>query len=306
MNIKAANMLTEMNGSTEKVGFVKQNAHLQMCGVEEEKTEEAEATLSISEVGKLKAQNNREMRKQSSVTSAKEKWEEDAVRSKLREDMYGNFDRIETMRIDEPETYAKYKEKEKIRNEACQMIEDEEERRKVYEELRSASVHIWLEWFERRCMPTGWAINPVKGGYASLDAIEDFLSDDRHATSVNVYNDETEGDEKEENLWRAGTKFNVLISRQMFETLDKIMRHNKMSQEEQDQMNETANRIVNATREIQEVEKKYEGDLKYLRFGVKLQDDGTVTYHANYAGCENADGIMADSADELLKMLMEK
>lgn len=39
---------------------------------------------------------------------------------------------------------------------------------------------------------------------------------------------------------------------------------------------------------------------------MKLWDDGRVTYHARYAGCGNEEGIMADSAEELLEMLMNK
>ena len=57
---------------------------------------------------------------------------------------------------------------------------------------------------------------------------------------------------------------------------------------------------------MKRAEKEYEGNFEWLRFGVKLWDDGRVTYHANYKGCKEKDGIMADSADELLEKLMNK
>ena len=61
-----------------------------------------------------------------------------------------------------------------------------------------------------------------------------------------------------------------------------------------------------ANRQWTQAEKEYEGNLEFLCFGVKLWDDGKVTYHANYKDCENDDGIMADSADELLEKLMSE
>ena len=44
----------------------------------------------------------------------------------------------------------------------------------------------------------------------------------------------------------------------------------------------------------------------YLRFGVKFDEDYNATYHANYAGCENEDGIMGYTPQELLEKLMKK
>lgn len=54
---------------------------------------------------------------------------------------------------------------------------------------------------------------------------------------------------------------------------------------------------------MKEAEKNYEGTHKALRFGVMLDDSGNVTFHANYSGCEDENGIMANSAEELLEKL---
>ena len=63
-------------------------------------------------------------------------------------------------------------------------------------------------------------------------------------------------------------------------------------------------KIDASIKEMKKAEKEYEGNHEWLRFGVKFWEDGKVTYHANYKGCKDKDGIMADSTDELLKKLM--
>ncbi len=62
--------------------------------------------------------------------------------------------------------------------------------------------------------------------------------------------------------------------------------------------------IDKSVSEMKDIEKAYSGNKEFLRFGVKFDDDGNVSYHANYKDCANSYGIQANSADELLEKLM--
>ena len=134
-----------------------------------------------------------------------------------------------------------------------------------------------------------WTGNPVAKQFADIDALENKYSTDEHDTRINYYTS-ADSNLSEDSLWRYDAKFNVLLDAHAVKNLDESMR----------------TRIDTAVEEMKEVEKVYEGNLKRLQFGAKLWDDGRVTYHARYEGCGSEDGIMADSADELLKMLMGK
>ena len=66
-------------------------------------------------------------------------------------------------------------------------------------------------------------------------------------------------------------------------------------------------KIDEAVKKMKAAEKNYEGNLEELQFGVKLWNNGDVTYHANYKGCKGGKiGIMANSAEELLQKLMSE
>ena len=91
----------------------------------------------------------------------------------------------------------------------------------------------------------------------------------------------------------------------MYKSLDRFGNINTSSKDKS-AVSALLKRIDKAVKEMKNVEKQYEGNLQGLQFGVKLWDDGRVTYHARYAGCGNEEGIMADSAEELLGMLMRK
>lgn len=298
MNIKMTNLqTTEMNvGNT--INF-NQKTQMQVAGLREE--EEPDATLSISEIGKLKAENNAVHHKESGITSAREKWENDDVRNMIRKDSIGNYDLIEIMRLDEPETYEKYEKLDAI---ASKLISHRGESKEIdaeYEKASFGSFDIWAEWFDRRCMSTGWFRNPVRAEFGAIEAVENFLSDDEHDTSINMYGGKET--DMSESIWRFKTKYNVLLSKDMLDVLKGLAKYNKISEEEKKNVYNLVDKMEQAVGELREVEKKYSGDLEFLRFGVRLSDDGNITYHANYRGCENQEGIMADSADELLKIL---
>lgn len=264
-----------------------QNTQMQVTGIEKEK--KPEVAVSISEVGKLKAANRTEKKK--GASGVREEWENDCVQRKVdvRRDCYGHIDLDETFRLDEPETYAEY-----LNIELAGLISDEP----VY-----ANTHIFSNWFNRRCMIPGYFKNPVTGAFSAISAMESYLSDDKHDTTISVYDEYNK--DTSNSIWRyESSKFNVAISQGMLKILKELPDYESQTQEEKQKSRQTVNRIKSAVDEIKEVEKEYEGDFRFLRFGVKLLDDGRITYHANYTGCDNPDGITADSTDELLKQLM--
>ena len=61
---------------------------------------------------------------------------------------------------------------------------------------------------------------------------------------------------------------------------------------------------------MKEIENQYSGHKAAISFGVKLHDDGKITYHADYEALSkyyayNSNGIHADTPEGLLNMLME-
>lgn len=88
--------------------------------------------------------------------------------------------------------------------------------------------------------------------------------------------------------------------------MELIRNFDTRSKEKQEDLQSKFEKIDRAVNEMKQIEKEYEGDYVYLRFGVKFDEDYNVTYHANYSGCENEQGIMAYTPQELLEQLMKK
>ena len=153
-------------------------------------------------------------------------------------------------------------------------------------------------------MSTGRFQAPRTGRGAALESLEAKYSTEGHNTSFN-YSTPGKQDGRNSSLWRFCSKFNVLLSSEMYKSLDRFGNINTSSKDKS-AVSALLERIDKAVKEMKNVEKQYEGTLYGLQFGVELLDDGRVTYHARYAGCGNEEGIMADSAEELLEMLMRK
>ncbi len=285
------------------------NTQLKVSGFEKEKNESGVA-VDISHEGRLKLENKSHNIKKAGATANREVWENNAA--ELKRDagraVGSKFDAIESLRTDEPDTYAKWQglvdRLGEIRQKWDSFSADEatEEEIREFEKLDRERTAVMYEWFQRRCMSTGWFQDPAKGKYAILDSLETMYSTDGHETSFNFYGTDNSS---RNSLWRFHSKFNVMISAEMLKSLNKLKDLNKLSDKEQEEVSDLLGKIDMAVHKMKETEKQYEGDLEWLQFGVKLWDNGNVTYHANYKDCENEDGIMADSAEELLEMLMK-
>lgn len=209
------------------------------------------------------------------------------------------------MRLDEPDTYAKFME---LLKEAMALFPSDNATEKEIMAFKiaynKASI-IESDWFQRRCMSTGWFQIPRLGGRAALDSLEAKYSTEGHDTSFNYYLPGEEANNSKGSLWRFCSRFNVLLSPEMYKSLAKFGNINSSSKDNST-VSALLERIDEAVKEMKNVEKRYEGNSYGLQFGVKFWDDGKVTFHARWAGSGDRDGIMADSAEELLEMLMGK
>ena len=270
--------------------------------------------VDISDEGREKLENSTGPTKKAGVTSSREVWEDNAAKLK-RSSIYnsdGSYNLLEVMRLDEPDTYANYMEQiSKLSALAPSVFPPDnppagatEEEIAAYKQAEREASRISWDWFERRCMSTGQFQVPRTGRGAALDSLEAKYSTEGHDTSFNYY---TPGKQEGRNssLWRFCSKFNVLLTSEMYKSLDRF-RNINTSSKDKSAVNALLEKIDKAVKEMKNVEKQYEGNLQGLQFGVKLWDDGKVTYHARYAGYRNEEGITADSAEELLEMLMNK
>lgn len=290
-----------------------QNPQFKIAGYEKERIK-PNVEIDISKESKLKQENSSRNTKKAGVTALREDWENNSA--ELRQAARGEsktraskFDSVESMRIDEPETYAKCAELHRkagtlqqkwltFGSEGATEKEIEE-----YNQLRNEASRISSDWFHRRCMATGTFQDPAEIRYEALNTLESMYSSEGHETSFNSYG--TEETNYRNSLWRYYSKFNVLLSANMLNSLDKLNQFNSLPGEDKDDLSDLLEKITKSVLNMKDMEKAYEGNLEWLAFGVKLWDNGDVTYHANYKGCENRDGIMANSTKELLEMLMK-
>ncbi|WP_026528442.1 DUF6033 family protein [Butyrivibrio sp. VCD2006] len=141
--------------------------------------------------------------------------------------------------------------------------------------------------------------NPVSKQFTALDFLEALHSDDKHQTSFNFYGKGL--DEHPHNIytgasmWRFSTKFNVLISNDALSII--ANGDSKWASSIMEDIN-------TAVGNMKKIEKAYEGNAVYLRFGARIDDNGSITYHANFKDCEDKYGISADTPDQLLEKLM--
>lgn len=285
-----------------------QNPQLKVVGFEKQQIKQ-NVEVNISNEGRLKSENSSHNTNTANVSMQTSTWANKRG-VEYNPNLGETFDYDEAMRLDEPGTYAKYKE---LRDKAWEFEykwasfgsdDPTEEEFKEYEKTLLEASNISYDWFMRKCVPNGYLQNPAAGKYAILDSLESMYSTKGEETSFNTYG--TAKEDGRSSLWRFHSKFNVLISDEMLKGLDKLKDLSKLSANDKDDLTKLLEKITTAVNKMKDAEKAYDGNLKQLQFGVKLWDNGDVTYHANYKGCENKDGIMANSAEELLEMLREK
>lgn len=256
----------------------------------------AETILNISKQGRLRLQNQPRPEgalKKAGETGQREAYEAEAL-ARREQDRRAPItpDRLDLMQMDEPDTY--------IRCIESRIKAHEYERgSKEYEQHMSAYYNLSQDWFDRRCQNA--RVNPVAKKCDTISSLQSTYSDAVHDTTFDVY-----ASKKYANLWKHDTKFSVLMSTDMLNELAAVKNIGVVSGTKNDSANQYLKRIDDAVRQMKEAEKNYEGTHKALRFGVILEDSGSVTFHAKYSGCEDENGISANSAEELLEKLMAK
>lgn len=289
--------------------------------------------LDISKTGGLKSFNsngeadaadgsldmiNTPKRKMAGVTSGRERWED--AEAVVNGKSYHNFWRgpgygntlMQAMSLLEPDTYEKvkdlYDKADEIQNTPKEVLKgglvtiyyapDELplDLRKEKERLCEEAMKFELDFRRRRFYKNGqWIGNEIKDTamrvYDERVKLEAKHSDGVHYTSVNFYNDEDANIMSK--MWKEHTKFNILL------TNEQMMKLGVESEKDG-----ILKLIDGYMKNLKEIEKMYEGDKTCLQFGIKLNNSGSVTYHANYTGCGDSDGIYSKTADELLKKLM--
>lgn len=256
--------------------------------------------VSISDDGNKRRIKADEYKK-SGVTSRRELWEEQTVEEKRTRqyDFLGNIDLEETLRLDEPETYDRIKELWRIQAKGTNPSYTgrftwygmtDEAKQATIEESRLKN-----DWFERRCMSEGTFKNPITGQIAAMEVVERIYSDSSHDTSLNFYGHNDDGSYRE-SMWRFSSKFNVLLSADMVKQLADP--EGKLS-------HDLIEKIDDVITKMKEVEESYEGDYAAVQFGAKFHKDGSVSYHASYAGAQRAGRveIEASTPEELLDKL---
>lgn len=270
-------------------------------------------TVDLSKEALLRAKSLEEQKKnekKSGVTSAREIWEDDAMKIKHsdRYDCFGNDNIMYIFRMDEPETYAKCQSTYAKKNECIITKEENGLIQYDFESQKDLSIkysleaaHIFKDWYDRRILTQGES-GPVSGQKNIIERLEDKYSKGLHDFSINFYGiegeDEIQGRKNQfakESLWRYSTKFNMLLSADMLKQL---------ADNNNDDKDNFLKRIDKAVSDMKEAERQYSGTKVALRFGVKFHEDGSTTYHANYLDCEDSYGIQANSSEELLEMLM--
>lgn len=288
--------LKEMAISANKCTIFPKKTDWKLSGVESEQCDSSTDTiLNISGEGKERLLNSEnKTTKKAGVTSAREQFETIAlndrnnVRGKKGLHWVGHEAVEEWMKLDDPEAYAEYKRLFTPANPDEQELE---------------GLGKFVEWYRKNCFnDKGEPINPVTGSTILIQALEARYSDVIHDVSFNICHESLS--EKDNSLWRFGTKFNVLLSADMLQEMELIRNFDSLSKAQQESVKSKFGKMDSAINAMKQIEKDYEGNHVYLRFGVKFDEDYNATYHANYAGCENADGIMGYTPQELLQQLM--
>lgn len=246
----------------------------------------------------------------SGQTSKREAWESDSksMVNSSRYDHHSGEHTIDYMlEMDEPDTFAKCHELHSKAEAAFHkevnglIVEDRSFKNKEAWDLFYEEYNLRKDWFERKCMNTGTFVDPISDKANIINGLEKKYSD-THDLSINIYGtdgqDEIDGRQNQfsgASLWRYSTKFNLLMSADMLKQL---------AEGSDDEKQHLLDILDDSINKLKEVEKNYDGDKIFLRFGVKFHSNGNISYHANYKDCEDPYGIQANSADELLEKLM--
>lgn len=197
----------------------------------------------------------------------------------------------EAMRILAPD---EFNESEKLMRKAYEYEQGSEE----YLKYMDPAMKMLDDWFNANCFDSdGQYIDPFSRHRGIWMSLESRYTDAASGVAgVNFYNSNLSDSEQSvrANMWRFRTKYNLSLSTDQF---------NILANGSYEQKSKLLDLMDDAMNQIKKAGNEYRGDKEALCLCAKMHDNGTVTYHARYKGCENADGISAGSVKELFAML---
>ena len=232
--------------------------------------------------------------KKSGEVSAREIWEDELYKEKNSRYITpaGTLDSYELFREDSPDLYAKYMDYVDNLNE--HIIQDGLEAA-VKECYNQELAEIPSRWTRLKLMERpDYFLNPSSPKSDIINYLEYSFSDSIHNVSFDFFS-EKYGNEYD--IWRFSAKYCVQFT-------DTVYR-NLISADNQ-QQKDVLNVIDKCITEMKNADKFYEGNKTALRFGIKIRDDLSVSYHAKYGGgAYNMNNFSADSIEELIKKIMD-
>ena len=264
-------------------------------------------SVEISDEGKRLSEsisNSTDNYKTAGITSQREPWE--ACSKEMidydRKDWLGNDSMLYSFRVDDPDGYAEYI---KLMDEAINSRIKKHDGVTEFLDWNEDSLKLLYKAYSRFSdfrdlkYQNDPQMNRNSARRSTIDILEKAYSDSNHDLSINTHFNGQDLNPKNPfsgaSLWRYSTKFNMLMSTDLLE---------KLTYGNDDDKRNILKVIDKSVNEMKDVEKAYSGNKEFLRFGITLDDNGNVSYHANYKDCSNPYGVEANSADKLLEMLM--
>lgn len=296
-------------------------------------------TLSISKQGREKAKNqafDEDRKKRQEYWSQRKLLTYNDVPHTLAESwVYDDpcwKDTLDMMRTDEPETYAEYLEltrrggdhpDDDMYIEMEGQSSKRTKRTEEEEEYLNWARKLYTDWYYRRCLDQRGAMrNPIPDRHSVCNDLENKY----FTVGFDIYAEQY----PETGLMESRRDYSVNISVGIAKALSKADKPDELTEEDAEQIKKWTERIDQAVEEIKnaseqydetmkELSKQYGGMIKFRKFGVALEENGTATYYANYergwtilpsSECvyrgDDEDRVTASSVEELLEKLKEK
>lgn len=252
-------------------------------------------SLSISKLSRCKLEKKGVVNKRSGETSAREAWEDNYFKEKNNRffNKDGTFKMDEFFKESDPDRYQ-----QNLQNKIdfTQHVMEEGLESAIKNHWDYESQTIFTRWMSEKLYENpNCFINPSLARADVIDYLDTAFSDDKHNVSFDVF---SQLNKRYSDLWRFQAKFSVQLTANIYAAI--------MSSDESEQRR--ALEVVNqGVSNLKEAELLYEGNKMSLMFGLRVYDDYSMTYHAQYnGGNPEENNIVASSAQELLSLLMEE
>ncbi len=251
--------------------------------------------LEISNAARKRyAKNTNSVDKKCGTSSAREIWEDDLFKEKhnrfFHED--GTLDTFELFREDDPDAYCQYVEYLKSFE---QVVLDEGLEKAIEKKYNPQLAKLAIDWTrDKLTQNPDFFSRPSLAKDKVIDYLDVCFSNANHNVSFDVF---SPNHDNVYDIWRFSAKFNIQLTEGLY---DKLI---SGTAKEQSHVIDVISKKVD---EIKNAELLYEGNKTALRFGIKIYDDFSATYHAKYGGGSyKMNNFTSNSIEELLKQIMD-